>query len=173
MGGQNGVIFTRFDIQRAIQSATARHSRRNYAQGRGGRQYPTVYYYNRQNWALFAMSPNVVSRNFIEYPLLQGDTYRGGPQGPDRVIIETATGEFAGVLTHRGVANNGFRPCFGSNQPPVPTVAPFVVPVINAANNPLLQGYPRFGSNPPPLNNTTAKERDIIEIRDRVVEIQA
>jgi hypothetical protein len=174
MGGQNGVVFSRGDIQRAVQSATARHQRGQLVQGLGNnRWYPRVYHYDPQNWALFAMSPLVnVNQNFVEYPLFQGATYRGGYQGPDRVIIDATTGEFAGVLTHRGVPNNGFRPCFGGGQPPVPIVAPYALPVLNPTLNPVLLGYAGLGGGSG-LSNTTAKARNIIEIRERVVEIQA
>jgi hypothetical protein len=118
----------------------------NLAMSSHNNLYPRRYYYNVQNWGNVGVdSPRINTNNLIEFPLVQGGVFRDGfPAGQDRVIIDAATGAFAGVLTHRG-AGNGFRPCLGSEdaQQPVAEIPPIAVynPPFGS-RNPAIWGLP-------------------------------
>ncbi|KDB24429.1 hypothetical protein H109_03718 [Trichophyton interdigitale MR816] len=50
---------------------------------------------------------------FYEYPLVKHGIYKGGPPGPDRVII-TKGCDRAGEITHTGARLGGFVACSGT-----------------------------------------------------------
>jgi ribonuclease len=110
--------------------------------------YPHQYHYNQANWGTIQVDPRgIAARSFVEFPIVQNGLYDGGLPGPDRVVFDAATGTFAGVLTHRLQQNNRFVPCYGQNRTQLlPTVATFIVPIVNPTANPALIGF--LGSGP-------------------------
>ncbi|KAN0081940.1 hypothetical protein V8E54_003238 [Elaphomyces granulatus] len=143
-----GVSYSDADIQRAILEAYRRALDQNLAMSSHNNLYPRRYYYNVQNWIDVGIdSPRINTNNLIEFPLVQGGVFGdGSPAGQDRVIIDAATGAFAGVLTHRG-AGNSFNPCPGSQasqqQPEeIPPIAVYNPPF--GSRNPATWGLP-FG----------------------------
>jgi hypothetical protein len=58
-----------------------------------------------------------------EFPIKEGDHYTGGDPGPDRVVLGettlaggTKSRFFCLVMTHRGVADNGFKVCHATTD---------------------------------------------------------
>ena len=151
---------------RAIQEAFRLAQDQEFAQSSHSNSYPRRYYYVVQNWGAVGINTRVNTNNLIEFPLVQGGVFRNDfPAGQDRVIIDAATGAFAGVLTHRGVGAGNFRPCIEAQQPIIPDVAPYNPPF--GSRNPLTWGF-AFG---PEAGGSGGYKKEKLKVR--AVEIRA
>ncbi|KAL7944158.1 guanyl-specific ribonuclease Th1 [Trichoderma barbatum] len=75
----------------------------------GGSTYPHKY----NNYEKFRFKG--LPKPFYEFPILSsGNTYIGGPPGPDRVVINSQC-SIAGVITHTGASGNAFVACIGTS----------------------------------------------------------
>lgn len=86
-------------------------------------RYPTRFYINGPNAANWNIPSRLANSNrLMEFPIFrnaQGGIVLfqdGDDQGPDRVVFDGATNQFAGVFTHRGEINNNFHQAPGHNQ---------------------------------------------------------
>jgi hypothetical protein len=106
-GGAQSDIYGDGDIKRAVNKGRS-------LQGRPVSGYPKNFN-NREN-----SRRGDCSGQMSEVPVFaHGQTWGEGPlttqqrAGSDRAIFETNTGKYCFTLTHRGMANNGFKACSG------------------------------------------------------------
>ncbi|KXN87034.1 Guanyl-specific ribonuclease Po1, partial [Leucoagaricus sp. SymC.cos] len=94
--------YTHEDVMAGIAQGNETNS--NPTSGRG--RYPHRFG-NREGIEM----PFCDSKQFIEFPLKQGEPYTDGPPGADRVIYSVEN-EFCGCITHCGAKRkSGFVSC--------------------------------------------------------------
>ena len=98
------------------------------------RHYP-VYFGNRENLPNIVYTNDVRRHQLFEFPILPDRLFGDGDaQLQDRVVFDRFSGQFAGVITHRNMPDNGVRGVVAYNIPEIvitpPPDPPLYVPIL-------------------------------------------
>jgi hypothetical protein len=176
-GDQITASYSAAQVNGAIQAGYQLYEISNLQPSSDGNFYPHQFRTGRDipRWVRpLAACRGGADSTLLEYPLIDIGLFGPANQqaGHDRVVFDSGSGAFCGVVTHRGPANNNLFPCVGHNgpvvEPPLPEpqpTNPFMdMPQVAAVATSRGKQFPLQHSNPNTNGNTAA---NIIDRRCR------